>query len=218
LTANVPSSKQSSYSIFLSHAMTDAELVKSIARALPAEGLRGFAATYHLPATREWLPELEAELHGCDALAAILTPAFRSSEWTDQEVGFALASGRRIVPLLASGVSLPHGFLQRFQGLPIGGRTPRGIARLIFDTLFAQPDEQPRLLDTVLTKLQTERDQSRIDIWVRRLERATDLDPASLRRVEHALATNSMVRNNANIASRVRTIITRQLTKNGSQE
>jgi hypothetical protein len=197
------------FSIFLSHANADADLVKSISSALPDEGLRGFVATYHITPAHEWLPELENGLRSCDALAAILSPAFRSSSWTDQEVGFALASGRKVIPLQTSEASLPHGFLQRFQGLPIGGLPARQIARRIFDLLYAYPDERPRLVDIVIAKLEAERNQTRLNTWIRRLDLLNDLDDVRLHRVEHALAVNAVIRNNARMADRMRAAMAR---------
>jgi hypothetical protein len=207
---------RSGYSLFLSYAAEDSDLVKSISAALPAEGLRGFVATYHISPSREWLPELENELRRCDALVAILGPTFRSSPWTDQEIGFALACGRKVIPLQTSGDRLPHGFLQRYQGLYINGMTPRRIATQLFDLLFAHPDEQRRMVDIVLSRLNAERNQARIADWVRRLELLTSLDDAQLELAQHALASNSVIRNNARTADQMRAVVARCGRSKGS--
>jgi hypothetical protein len=200
---------QPDYNVFLSHAVQDIALVRAIASALPDEGLRGFVATYQIAPGREWLPRLESELRDCDALVAVLSPAFRSSPWTDQEVGFALACGRKVVPLQTLVDGPPHGFLQRFQGLPVTGLSGRMIAARIFDLLYGYPDEQPRLADIVIARLEAERNQPRINVWVRRLDLLDHLDDGRLQRLEHALATNAVIRNNTRAAARIRAAMDR---------
>ena len=50
-----------------------------------------------------------------DAFAALMTEGFHDSDWTDQEVGFALARG---VPVIAVKLGRdPYGFLGKFQAL-----------------------------------------------------------------------------------------------------
>ena len=50
-----------------------------------------------------------------DAFAALMTDDFHDSDWTDQEVGFALARG---VPVIAVKLGRdPYGFLGKFQAL-----------------------------------------------------------------------------------------------------
>lgn len=200
---------QPDYSVFLSHAVDDGALANAIASALPDEGLRGFVATHQITPAQEWLPELESELRSCDALTAVLSPAFRSSQWTDQEIGFALACRHKIIPLQTSVDGLPHGFLQRFQGLLVAGMSGRQIATRIFDVLYAYPDEQSRLADIVIAKLEAERSLPRINVWVRRLELLDHLDDGRLEMVERALQTNAVIRNNTLTVRRIQATMAR---------
>jgi hypothetical protein len=50
-----------------------------------------------------------------DALAAIMTEDFHNSNWTDQEVGFALGRHVPVIPLRLG--RTPYGFLARVQAL-----------------------------------------------------------------------------------------------------
>ena len=50
-----------------------------------------------------------------DALAAILTPGFNESKWTDQEVGVAVGRGSLIIPI-RKGMN-PYGFIGKYQGM-----------------------------------------------------------------------------------------------------
>jgi hypothetical protein len=65
--------------------------------------------------TKEWQDEIESALSSMDGFVALLTDNFHESDWTDQEVGFALARG---VPIVAVRLGRdPYGFIGRFQGL-----------------------------------------------------------------------------------------------------
>lgn len=50
-----------------------------------------------------------------DALAAILMPGFKESDWTDQEVGVAVGRGVLVIPIIR-GLIL-YGLISKFQGM-----------------------------------------------------------------------------------------------------
>jgi hypothetical protein len=65
--------------------------------------------------TLAWQNEIESALYSMDALAALMTKDFHDSEWTDQEVGFAL--GRHVPTIPVRLGRNPYGFLGRIQAL-----------------------------------------------------------------------------------------------------
>jgi hypothetical protein len=73
-----------------------------------------------------------------DAFVALLTDNFHDSDWTDQEVGFALARG---VPVIAVQMDrLPYGFIGKFQALRVDWDTAaEGIVKLLInhDRMFS---------------------------------------------------------------------------------
>jgi len=83
--------------------------------------------------SREWEDEIESALGTADAIAALLTPEFVRSSWCDQEIGYCLARGIPVVPLLHG--SMPHGFIGKFQGLRSEGQTVWSIALSLFKIL-----------------------------------------------------------------------------------
>ena len=66
-----------------------------------------FAAGAVIEPTREWERVIETALASCDALAALFTPGFVSSEWCDQEVGYCLARNVPIVHRFAASTNFP---------------------------------------------------------------------------------------------------------------
>ena len=65
--------------------------------------------------TRDWEDEIIHSLRNVDILIALLTPDFRNSEWTDQEIGAAVGRGLPVVPIDLG--MTPYGFLGKFQAI-----------------------------------------------------------------------------------------------------
>jgi hypothetical protein len=70
-------------------------------------------------------------------LAAYLTSDFHDSEWTDQEVGAALARGLLVFPLRVD--VNPYGFIGRYQAMHAAGKDPHGLAKEIASVLHSDP-------------------------------------------------------------------------------
>lgn len=104
-----------SYRIFLSHKSEVKRETAKLKSRLGCFGASAFVAHDDIHPTKEWQDEIENALATMDAFVALMTDKFHDSDWTDQEVGYALARG---VPIIA--VSLgrkPYGFLGKFQAL-----------------------------------------------------------------------------------------------------
>jgi hypothetical protein len=66
------------------------------------------------------------------ALACLLTPDFHQSNWTDQEVGFALGKGVVVIPVRLG--YDPYGFIGKVQGLSGSLESPDRLADLLVET------------------------------------------------------------------------------------
>jgi hypothetical protein len=126
------------FRLFLSH---KSEVRKETARLKESLGLFGvsaFVAHQDIRPTRAWQDEIENALLSMDAFAALLTDDFHDSDWTDQEVGFALARG---VPVIAVHLGRdPYGFIGKFQALRAGwDDAAEGIVTLLMkhDRMFS---------------------------------------------------------------------------------
>ena len=103
------------FRLFLSH---KAEVKVEAARLkedLSLYGVSAFVAHEDIHPTKEWQNEIENALATMDGFAALLTSDFHESDWTDQEVGYALSRGIPIVPVRLG--RDPYGFLGKFQAL-----------------------------------------------------------------------------------------------------
>lgn len=100
---------------FLSHKSEVKKETAALKDELAIFGVSCFVAHEDIHPTKEWQDEIENALASMDGFVALMTVKFHESDWTDQEVGFALARG---VPLIAVRLGMnPYGFIGKFQGL-----------------------------------------------------------------------------------------------------
>lgn len=106
---------EGSYRVFLSHKAEYKRETSALKDSLADFGISCFVAHVDIEPTKEWQDEIEKALSSMDALVALITENFHESNWTDQEIGYAVARAVPIVP-----VSLgkdPYGFIAKTQAL-----------------------------------------------------------------------------------------------------
>lgn len=101
--------------LFLSHVSAHKDAVAKLKSELLDRGISAFVAHEDVTPSSEWQHEIELALNFMDALAALLTPDFHQSNWTDQEIGFALGRGVRVISV--NWGANPYGFAGKNQAL-----------------------------------------------------------------------------------------------------
>jgi len=199
--------------IFLSYATEDKIVVRETAVALSDLGLATFLALRDFRPAAEWLPRLEHELTTSDALAAFLSPAFRASAWADQEVGYAVAKKKKLLPIQLDLVSVPHGFIEPYQAILASEMTSRDIAVSIFDSLSDYDDTSLYLKYLVISRLGSQRSEGSLRMWAERLARLPELSDTERKAVSAALDANSMIATDPVLRTDIVTIIRRLRTR-----
>lgn len=101
------------FRLFISHLATQRKVAAQLQEHLLRYGISGFVAHNDIEPTLEWQTQIETALATCDALVAMLHSGFHKSDWTDQEIGFAMGRG---VPVSSIHFGeTPYGFIGRFQ-------------------------------------------------------------------------------------------------------
>ena len=106
--------------------------------------ISSFVAHENIEPTKEWQQEIEAGLQTMDALAAILMPGFKESNWCDQEVGVAVGRNVLVIPI-RKGID-PYGFIGKFQGIQAQGKTIGEVAEAIFRTIVKSSKTKGKIL------------------------------------------------------------------------
>ncbi len=136
------------FRLFLSHLSSFKENAGRLRTALMKYGISTFVAHVDIEPTRKWQDEIEAALFSMDALAAVLMPGFKESNWTDQEIGVAIGRGIPVVPLIR-GLD-PYGFIGKYQGLYTSGKSVKEVARSLFYTLVSSQFTRSRMLSCLI--------------------------------------------------------------------
>jgi hypothetical protein len=125
------------FRLFLSHVSKHKVAVSSLKEALRFCGVDAFVAHEDIEPSLDWQREIELGLRSMHALAAIITPDFHDSRWTDQEVGWALGRGIPVVPVRLG--ADPYGLMGRFQGVSGTLEQPETLAEAVVKTLLTNP-------------------------------------------------------------------------------
>ena len=103
------------FRLFLSHIAKHKASVSKLKVELGMRGIEAFVAHEDIEPSLEWRDEIELGLRSMHALAALITPEFHASPWTDQETGWALGRGLLVLPIRLG--ADPYGFVGKFQGI-----------------------------------------------------------------------------------------------------
>lgn len=126
---------------FLSYSRVDKDFAVKLAKELKAEGFHIWLDQLDIPPGARWDAEVEKALEESEIFMIIITPASAKSENVLDEIGYAIDSGKRILPVLLETATLPLR-LRRFQYVDFTSKSfNEGIesARELLKTLIAQP-------------------------------------------------------------------------------
>lgn len=125
------------FRLFISHISKDKAIATRLKTALAPYSIAGFVAHEDIHPTLPWQDEIERGLQTMHALIAVHTPGFSASIWTQQEVGYALGRGVKVISFKMG--EDPTGFIGKHQALPRRDRTADQIADEIDKLLEADP-------------------------------------------------------------------------------
>ena len=87
------------FKLFISHVSKDKLRAARLKDACAVFGIAGFVAHEEIEPTKSWQDEIFRGLRTMDALVAVLSEGFKGSVFCQQEVGFALGRGTKIVTI-----------------------------------------------------------------------------------------------------------------------
>jgi hypothetical protein len=122
--------------VFLSYHHKDRRIAGRLKESLGVLGINVFLAHDDLEPSTEWQGQILRELRQCDVFMPLLTRAFRSSLWTDQETGIAFGSKKLILPLKLT--ADPYGFIGKLQAQKVGSEL-EGTCWKIAGVLASRP-------------------------------------------------------------------------------
>lgn len=86
--------------VFLSYSHPDSEIVRQIATVLDEAGIEHFLDRKDIGWGDAITESVQEALHSCTHLLVVISPASLKSQWVPFEIGHALATGKRVLPML----------------------------------------------------------------------------------------------------------------------
>lgn len=125
---------------FISHLSKDKLIATRLRDALAIFGISGFVAHEDIEPTQEWQVQIERALQNMEVFISIHTDKFSESVWTQQEIGFAVARGIKVIAIRMG--EDPKGFISKHQAISRGIKKAEEVAAEI-DILLLK-DERTR--------------------------------------------------------------------------
>lgn len=189
------------FRLFISHLSTKKIFAAELQEALLNYGISGFVAHNDIEPTLEWQRQIETALSTSDSLVALLHPAFHKSNWTDQEIGFAMGRG---LPVFAIRFGQdPYGFIGRFQGFAGEGKTADALARELFDSYRKNKQSQKRMGEALMNLFEDSGSFASAKARIGYLEELEVWDSSFIPRLEAVPDANSQVAGSWGIPERV---------------
>jgi hypothetical protein len=114
-----PYSAPSRLKAFISYSNSDRIIAGQVKEFLELHGVPAFLAHEDITVSQEWKERIVQELAEANIVIPILSQAFKSSEWTSQEIGYAYAKGNVLFIPIRNDQTTPYGFISHIQGKPI---------------------------------------------------------------------------------------------------
>ncbi|WP_175059795.1 toll/interleukin-1 receptor domain-containing protein [Thermococcus sp. 2319x1] len=114
-------------SVFIGHSSPDYEVITKVKETLEVQGFYVYLAEEDVRAGTYLSAKIEEAIGRCDVVLAILTSKVSKSAWVQQELGYAKAIGKLIIPLVEERVNIT-GFLtgvEKIRSEKLGASTPK---------------------------------------------------------------------------------------------
>ncbi len=131
---------QNKFKLFISHMAEQKLKATRLKECLVDYGIVSFVAHEDIAPTLEWQTEIEKALQTMDAMVAVHTEGFKTKFWCQQEIGFALGRGTKLISLRMG--EDPAGFISKHQALTRGKKTAEAISSDIVSLL--ESDERTK--------------------------------------------------------------------------
>jgi hypothetical protein len=177
--------------LFVSHLAKYRQYAGELQETLLWYGISAFVAHNDIEPTSEWQTQIETALATCETLIALLHPTFHDSNWTDQEIGFAMGRGLSVYAVDFGQV--PYGFIGRFQAFKGTDLLPSELAQELFESYRKNKRTERRMAEVLMSLFQDSGSFAEAKARIGYLEELRVWEPSFSTRIESALESNSQI-------------------------
>jgi hypothetical protein len=198
--------------LFLSHVSTQKRQVALLKKELQVYGVSSFVAHEDIEPAAEWQTEIIYGLLSMNALAALITPTFKESTWTDQEIGVALGRGILVVPVRLG--QDPYGFVGRQQAISGSLNDPETLAGKLVDVLLRQSRTAVSMRESLVMGLENSTAYTSSLLLAPKIESIDFFTSTQLDRLATACRKNTQVSKAYRVPERIQAVVKRLKVKN----
>lgn len=132
------------YIVFISHSVSDIDTVEKIADLLEDYGIESYIAERDLQYGNYLSDKIRINIDNSDAVLVLWTNNSHHSDWVNQEIGYAVKAGKKIIPLIEKGVRV-KGFLEGREYLDMDSYNMIETMENVGDYLDEYRDEKEQL-------------------------------------------------------------------------
>lgn len=193
------------FRLFVTHLSSEKVFAAELQEALLRFGISSFVAHNDIEPTLEWQAQIETALATADSLVALLHPKFHLSNWTDQEIGFAMGRG---LPVFAVRFGQdPYGFIGRFQAFAGHGKSAVTLARELFDSYRKNKHSQKRMAEILVCLLEDSASFADAKARIGYLEELETWSTGFSARIAAAVDANSQISGSWGVPERVASLV-----------
>ena len=193
---------KNSLRLFLSHRDQYKAEAHVLANALEPYGVSVFVAHDAIKPMKEWQEEILNGLMTMEVMLVLLTDDFHKSDWTNQEVGFALGRGIPIVCVKVGTVD-PQGFIGIRQALKGSLECISDVAPRVYHALISEIGQEGRLKEILVEAFVSSVSYiDTIDALKRLTETVNHLNDSELTRIIEGYSSNDQLHGCAGIHTR----------------
>ncbi|MFA6368683.1 MAG: toll/interleukin-1 receptor domain-containing protein [Bacteroidales bacterium] len=177
--------------VFFSYTAKNLELISHIKDQLGRMGIFCFMAEKDIQTTKSWADTIKNALSSMEIMVAFLTEDYHESDWTDQELGFAIC---RNVPIISIDLGKkPYGFASQFQAFSCDTKTLANHLFLKLTELDEEHGEELQLIGAIYS-LKNAQNFEEANLAALHLFRHKKLSDKQVKDVVDAYNSNSQVR------------------------
>jgi nucleoside 2-deoxyribosyltransferase len=191
--------------LFITHLAKHKAFAARLQASLLNYGVSSFVAHNDIEPTSEWQNEIEAALATCDALVALLHTDFHASNWTDQEIGFAMGRGVPVASIRLG--QTPYGFIGRFQAFNGHAKSEADLAHELFDSYRKNKQTEMKMAEGIMTMFENSASFASAKTKMGYLEELTVWPPPFSGRAQAAVEDNSQVSGSFGVPKRVERLV-----------
>ena len=178
--------------VFISHQHADRAAASNLRAVLAKLNISAFVAHQDIEPTLPWQSEIKIALNSMDVFVAFLTPNFRGSKWTDQEVGFAVA--KQVLIIHVRDGQNPYGFIGETQSLSLPIDQPENLGMAIAGIILKNPILKSKFREALFVALENVGSFAFACKIMKLLQKAGEINPQEIQRIRNAADSNDWVK------------------------